>query len=344
MNSLFLYLLQSGISLIILYGIYWLFLRKDTFFQVNRFYLILSVVFSFALPLFSFSFPLVKSSSEYIYLLEKINISTENISESINRHWNIFEIIGIVYIIGVGIFLIRFIVQLFHIGFLVHKYGMKRSEGLNLVITNPRFSPFSFFNMIFLSNDISDQDTLDKIIAHEKIHIQQKHSFDIVLLELFTIIQWFNPFMWFYKNSLKNIHEFLADEGVLIEGINKIDYQELLLSQSIGFQLNGISNNFSPVRMAWPGGQSLIKRRLIMMSKSKSHKFMLVKMLFILPLALFLTVFFSVIETEKLVAQTDKTSSDIQNTQEEQVFTTVEKMPEYPGGDEAQGKIFSREC
>ena len=75
--------------------------------------------------------------------------------------------------------------------------------------------------------------------------------------------------MWFYKNALKNIHEFLADEGVLTEGINKIDYQELLVNQSIGIQLIGISNNFS---------QSLIKRRLIMMSKSKSQKFKLLKM------------------------------------------------------------------
>ena len=235
----------------------------------------------------------------------------------------------IIYLTGAGIFFLRFVFQLIQIGLLVHKYGISRKEGFNFVITNPHFTPFSFFNIIFLGNDIADQKILEKIITHEKIHIQQKHSVDIILLELLTIIQWFNPFMWFYKNTLKNIHEFLADEGVLTEGINKIDYQELLVNQSIGIQLIGISNNFS---------QSLIKRRFVMMSKSKTQKVMLLKMVFVLPFALFLTIVFSSIITERVNAQHDASelgSSVInQKPQGEEVFTVVEKMPEYPGGEE----------
>ncbi len=337
MNSLFIYLIQSGIRLSVLYIIYWLFMRKDTFFNVNRFYLILSVLFSFILPLFEIPLPFQNSNSEYVYLLEAIIITPEKLTESFNRHLDLYQVLGIIYITGVAIFFLRFVFQLIQIGLLIHRYGISRKDGFNFVITNPHFTPFSFFNIIFLGKDIADQGLLEKIITHEKIHIQQKHSVDIILLEILTIIQWFNPFIWFYKNTLKNIHEFLADEGVLTEGYNKRDYQELLVNQTMGIQVNSLSNNFS---------QSLIKRRLIMMSKSKTNKIALLKMAFILPLALFLTIIFSSVVTEKVVAQTDKneietaTISNDQEPQEEEVYTVVEKMPAFPGGDEARVKFM----
>ena len=343
MNRILLYLLQSGISLSVLYIIYWLFMRKDTYFSINRFYLVVSVVFSFILPLFNISIPFTGSNTTYVYLLEAITITPGQISESVNQHYNIYQIFGIVYLTGVGIFTLRFIFQLWQIGLLISKYGISKNEGFHLVITNPRFTPFSFFNIIFLGSDINDQKGLDKIITHEKVHIQQKHSIDIILLELCTIIQWFNPFMWFYKGSLKNTHEFLADEGVLIEGINKTDYQKLLLNQTIGIQLIGVSNNFSPVRMAWPRGQSLIKRRLIMMSKSKTKNVMLLKMVFILPFALSLTIVFSSMATEKVVVESDGNQLNLSTTsvpQEDEVFTVVEKMPEYPGGNDERVKFL----
>lgn len=346
MNSLFIYLIQSGISLSVLYVLYWLFMRKDTFFGVNRFYLVLSVLFSFILPLFEISFPFSVSDSQYVFLLESIIITPEKFAETVNHHLDLYQVTGIIYLTGVIVFLLRFVFQLFQIGLLIHKYGISKSDGFNLVIANSHFTPFSFFNIIFLGNDITDQKVLNKIVAHEKIHIRQNHSIDIVLLEFLTIIQWFNPFIWFYKRSLKNIHEFLADEGVLTEGINKVDYQELLVNQSMGIQLIGVSNNFSPVRMVWPGGQSLIKRRLIMMSKSKTNRSALLKMAFILPLALFLTIIFSSVVTERVIAQTDnddvKTVAilNTQEQQDEEIFTVVEKMPAFPGGDEARVKFM----
>jgi len=344
MNSIFIYLIQSGICLVVLYLIYWLLMRKDTFFSVNRFYLILSVLISFTLPLLKFSFPFQESNSEYIYLLETISIRPETITESISSQLSLFQMLGILYISGVVIFFLRFIFQLFQIGTLINKYGISENEGFNLVITKPHFSSFSFFNIIFLANNIKDEKVIKEIIIHEKVHIQQKHSVDIILLELLSIIQWFNPFMWFYKNSIKNIHEFLADEGVLTEGIDKVDYQELLLNQSVGIQLIGVSNNFSPGQSIWSGGQSLIKRRFIMMSKSKTQKVMLLKMVFVLPFALFLTIVFSSIITDRVIAQPDASelSSSVinQDPQEEEVYVVVEKMPEYPGGDEARVKFM----
>ncbi|MCD4790789.1 MAG: M56 family metallopeptidase [Bacteroidales bacterium] len=337
MNDLFIYLLQSGINLAVLYIIYWLFLRKDTFFSANRFYLVLSVIFSFALPLFKITVPIRDTESGYIYLLETIVITPDKLAGSIYKHLDFYQIITIIYLIGVGIFMLRFLYRLVQIGLLISKYGINKKNGFNIVFTNPHLSPFSFFNIVFLSNEISDQKQFEKIITHESIHIRQKHSFDLIILELLTIIQWFNPFIWFYKKTLKNIHEFLADEGVLSEGYNRKDYQQLLLNQTLGIQVNAITNNFN---------QSLIKRRFTMMSKSKTNKFALLKMLVVIPLALFLVIAFSVTVSNSVIAQDTeikevKSEAKVIKTEEGEIFPVVEQMPRFPGGDDARIKFLN---
>ncbi len=205
-----------------------------------------------------------------------------------------------------------------------------------MVIINSNYSPFSFFIIIFLSDDIYKKGDIKKIITHEKIHVQQKHSFDLIILELLTIIQWFNPFIWFYKSTIKEIHEFLADEGVLSEGHSRTDYQELLLNQTFGIQLNGISNNFNPACVG------LIKRRFIMMSKLKTNKSVLLKMVFIVPLAVILTLVISISISEKVIAYEIPDDSKIETLkiadfpQEDKVYEVVEQMPKYPGGDKSR--------
>ncbi len=337
MNDLLTYLIQSGISLAFLYIIYWLFMRKDTFFSVNRFYLLLSVLFSFTLPLLGINLPIQGEEAGYIYLLEAITVTPDIIASSIYDHITIYQVITIVYLTGVVIFFTRLLIQLIQIGLLIYKYGISRQDGMNIVFTNPYYSPFSFFNLIFVNKNITNQKNLEKIITHEQVHIQQKHSIDLIIIELLMIIQWFNPFIWFYKSTIKNIHEFLADEGVLSGGYNKKDYQDLLLNQTLGLQLNELSNNFS---------QSLIKRRFIMMSKSKTKNFMLLKMVFILPMALLTAIIFSSAITKQVVAQNDKAAVQVaqaandQNPQEEKIYTVVDKMPSFPGGDEARIKFY----
>ena len=337
MNNLFTYLLQSGISLAVLYIIYWLFLRKDTFFAINRFFLVLSVIFSLALPIFKITLPVQGINSGYVYLLEVIEITPDKLANSIYSHLNFYQVITVIYLTGAGIFLLRFFYRLIQIGLLLTKFGIMRKDGLNMVIINSNYSPFSFFNIIFLSNDIYNKGDIKKIITHEKIHVRQKHSFDLIILELLTIIQWFNPFIWFYKSSIKNIHEFLADEGVLSEGHSRKDYQELLLNQTFGIQVNGISNNFN---------HSLIKRRLIMMSKLKTNKIAMFKMAFVVPLSIILTMAISISISEKVIAQDVDKGAEVKivkaesSTQEEQVHRVVEQMPRFPGGDKARIKYL----
>jgi TonB family protein len=191
--------------------------------------------------------------------------------------------------------------------------------------------------MVFIGNNIMDKKQLEKIINHEQIHIRQKHSIDIILFEIFAIVQWFNPFIWFYKSTIKNVHEYLADQGVLSKGHDRKDYQNLLLHQTFGFQFNFISNNLN---------KSLIKRRFNMMSKPKTKKYMLIKMAFILPVAVLISFIFSSAITKQVVAQSDKatvvvkSTSNTQDPQKDPVFTVVEQLPEYPGGEEARIKFI----
>jgi len=343
MNALILYLLQASICLAIFYGIYWLFLRRDTFFTVNRFYLIGSILFSLTIPLFDFSTLFHDVSDTYYILLDTITITPVEVTETVSQNMNFFQVLFVIYITGVLIFTIRFLIQLGQLLILTAKNDVLRQHGLRIVQVDKHYSPFSFFNIIFVNSARFEEKGMKEIIEHERIHIRQLHSIDVLILEVLTILFWFNPFVWFYRRSVKGIHEFLADEGVLSNGTNKKYYQELLLQYSLGALVNDMTNNFN---------HSLIKRRFIMMTKSKSNGTAKLKLLFALPVAVLMlaltTLSTNIIaqeETkdppppppkgERLVTDADskapppppKAPQD-----KDKVYNEVDEMPEYPGG------------
>ena len=135
-----------------------------------------------------------------------------------------------------------------------------------------------------------------KYFNHEMEHIKQRHSIDLIIMELLLIIQWFNPFAWFIGRSIKTNHEFLADEGVLQNGFSKLDYQELLLTQATGIQVNDLTNNFNI---------SLLKTRIIMMTKTRSTVWAKCKIMFALPAFMVVLFLFSSSSFDQLMAQTE---------------------------------------
>jgi hypothetical protein len=342
MNNLITILIQSSISVSIFFLLYYTFLRKDTFFKTNRFYLISALILSAVLPFFDFSELLITSSGLYIIMLDPIIITPEGIENTMQANTDLFKTIFIVYATGLLIFASRFIYQLIQLFVLINRHGISQKLGMRIVFTDKNFSPFSFFNLIFLNRtDINSQDT-QKIIAHEMVHIRQWHSLDLIILELFTIIQWFNPFIWMYRHAVKTLHEYLADEGVLHSGVDAKVYSALLFEQSTGIQINDLANNFS---------KSLLKRRFIMMTKKRTSKFSRLKLLFVIPLAvsmvIALTFSSGVMAQEnkkelpppppKNVNKADKAVEKAapQDEPEVQIFTVVEEMPAFPGGGKA---------
>ena len=339
MNQLVLYVVQSGISLILLFGVYWLFLRKDTFFTVNRTFLLASAVFSLTFPLFhvNWLFP-TESTSNYYAALNMVTINATRVESTFAENLTLLQIVIIAYLTGVAIFGVRFLVQIAQLLLMIRKYGISRHEGLRIVFIESNYSPFSFFNLIFINRKQLNRENIKEIIAHEQVHIRQKHSIDLILAEVMTIIQWFNPIVWFYRISLKSVHEFLADQGVLLKGYNPIDYQKLLIGQYMGIQVNDLTNNFN---------HSLLKNRIVMMTKSKSRFAAKLKVLLVTPVAFMLVVAFTVSPVVKTVAQgekqtqkAEKVSQSPKSETQDELLTVAEQMPTFPGGDEERAKYL----
>ena len=344
-------MIKSSLSISMLYLIYILFLRKDTFFKTNRFYLVSALLFSLVIPFVDLSRIFNRAELSYTVFLDPVIITAEGFQSSVASNPGFYQILLAIYLTGACIFIIRFIYQIGQLIILVRRYGVSKKSGMRIVFTDKNFSPFSFFNLIFLNRtDLESVDT-KKILEHERVHVRQWHSADLLLLEILTIIQWFNPFVWLYRHSIKTLHEFLADEGVLYSGVDVNVYSALLFEQSTGIQINDLTNNFS---------KSLLKRRFVMMNTKKTTQFARLKLLFALPLAVSFMLLISF--SPDIVAQETKTPpppqaerliteptpdappppptiitivEEPQDDKKDPIFTVVEVMPEYPGGNKA---------
>ncbi len=164
------------------------------------------------------------------------------------------------YLAGVAFFLFRFLLRVVKIILLIVKHSVQKMNGFKLVVLDKDCSPFSFMNYVFVGQSLQKEEYYHKLIAHELEHVKQGHSFDVVILELLLVFQWFNPFMWMLRRAITENHEYLADQAVLKSGIKRGYYKKLLLNQYVGEQFL-IANNFN---------YSLIKNRIKMMSKIKS--------------------------------------------------------------------------
>jgi len=342
MTNFIVYLAQSAAILAVLYTVYWVFLRKDTFFHVNRFYLLSSLVLSLVIPLLDIQIIARGPISPVIIMLDPVIISPDKIEKAASTNLSWFEIAGVVYFTGVFIFSLRLVIQLLQLAVIIRQNKITRHDGSNIVFVDRGYSPFSFFNFIFIRKEYYFDDKLTPVLAHEKIHIQQYHTLDLLLIEIAIILQWFNPFAWFTGRSMKSIHEFLADEGVLKKGFLQSDYQTLILNEAMGLQVNNLTNNFN---------LSLLKNRIKMMTKKRSASWTYFKVAFAIP-AFFAVLFFftassvnnvSAQTTQQEVKQSEKQGVKTQQKSngDEQIFMVVEQMPSYPGGQEAMYKYIA---
>ena len=272
------FVLESGVCLALFYTVYWLFLKRETYFQLNRAYLVSSLLLSVLIPALNVSSPFftVRVPEASLRLPQTPTLPAHTLSFA--------DILLIIYGAGVFLFLARFVFHLAKLFLVVKKTGLRDSDGVKIVLVDKEFSPFSFFHLVFINNTDFSSGDLRHILAHERIHICQHHSLDILIMELVTIFQWFNPFVRPYKKSLQETHEYLADCGVIAQGFSTARYQLLILEQHVGAQLLELANNFK---------QSQIKRRLTMMSKLKSKNVAKLKLLLVLPLASFLVLAFA---------------------------------------------------
>ena len=286
------YLFESAIVISCFYIFYELFMKRDTWFGFNRFFLLFGVIFSLVLPLldFSASVDLVHSKNqfefnEYLYLGNTVNSIKEQTVESVSN----FNFIFVIYLLITGLYLLRFVYQFYKIIKTIHANEIINYRFKKIVLLNDNTAPFSFFSYIFISKDDYGSMGANELLQHEFVHAQQKHSFDVILLELILVFQWFNPFMYRYRRAFKEIHEYLADRGVMKVNNDKIAYQKLILDQ--------IEKSFK-VNLASHFNYSLTKNRIKMITRINSSKAAKLKLLLIVPFTVFLLSAFT-IETAK---------------------------------------------
>jgi hypothetical protein len=183
--------------------------------------------------------------------------------EPVAGSFNWQQAILMVYFTGAAIFMVRLLTQTFILIQLMLMYRIKSTEGIWIVENEKYGLPFSFFNVVFINPKFHKQENLPEILAHEKVHIRENHWFDLLFIELLTVIFWFNPFIWFFERSIKQNHEYLADKGVLAQGHHVGRYQALLINQLMGMQIIGVTNNLN---------FALNTNRLKMMTKTKTSR------------------------------------------------------------------------
>jgi len=271
MEAFALYLLKSVIWLSGFALVYILFLRNERFFLLNRLYLIAGILTSFFFPLISVHYKVVLPLAKIIQTDNSIVSGIQNVSN--NNTPDTGLLLLTLYLSGVLFVAFMLIRQSKSVLKSIKKAEIITSHPVKLIRTAEYTSSFSFFSYVFVNPSITDVETKE-IVNHELVHIRQKHWFDLVLVELLCILQWFNPLIWIYIRFIRQNHEYLADEVALQRTSDPAIYRATLLNQIVGAPVVSLANSFN---------YSLNKKRFNMMKNIISSPYRKLKILLILP-------------------------------------------------------------
>lgn len=261
-------LAETAIALAVFYLIHRAFLRHDTHFNLSRLYLVGSLVLAFGLPLVDLPSPFrtVAAPGVAVASADLAGIPAGGVD------WT--QVAAGLYLLGAGLMLIRLGWRLSRLARLSNREPVVLPDGLQMVYLEDDCPPFSFFRTVFVPRPSQgDDEAMAQVVAHERTHIRQGHSIDVVLVHLAGVFQWFNPVVWGYRRALTDLHEYLADREVLKQGHDRTAYSRLLLAQQFGAGPVALANQFR---------HSQIRRRLDMMTR-QSTRWTTAKYLLILP-------------------------------------------------------------
>jgi TonB family protein len=340
MKEIVIYLLKASLSMAILYGFYSIVLHRDTWFGINRIYLLFSALISLLIPMAGFRFSVSPQLFDRI-LLSQMMITSSGGSEAPGALPDFWTLCVYAWLAGSLFFLARLGIRIAQILRIIYRSERQYGKGYTIVFTKEEISAFSFFRYIFLPESMMGRELNTPVFLHEQVHARQFHTLDLILCELLTAFFWFNPVVYLLNHSLKSQHEFLADEAVLRSGIRTAHYQELILQAVPGIRLNAIAPNFNI---------SLIKNRMIMMTKIRSASAARTKVLLSLPLCLLVAFLLSggtmaQSSSQDKKPETKSTSQDTQSPKKNAKtgnYTVVDKQPEYPGGQQAMMEFLGK--
>ena len=339
MSALLLYSIKSAIVLTLLYLPYMLMLRRESFFRFNRLMLLSILLLSLVLPLCNISAlsldhqPVVQAAQLQmvelgipIHVLPEVQVLADGATSYETSRFSVFLLVSLIYIIGMVALLLM---RLWQIGRL--QFGLKQGvlwhndeQGVRIYCHSGDVTPFSWMKNIVINEKDYDEAGRE-IVLHEMGHIQGHHSWDVVLLTLVQMLQWWNPLCYVLGISLRDVHEYEADSYVLEQGVSAQGYQLLLIRKAVGSGSYAFANSFN---------HSLTKKRITMMKKSKSNPWMRSKALYVIPVA---ALALSAFATPKFVAPIEETitklegkdtelSANLQTSEEKRKVVEVENL------------------
>ncbi len=345
------YLLLANVYLILFYSFYAVMLSRETFFQLNRVYLVSSAVLSFLIPVIQAEWVrglfITQRINQTLYHLDMTAVYNVQVPLRQDSGITLGQGLAVIYLGGIVYLLVRFLVQM-----ALLRRSLRKPTGTEA---------YSFFKNIKLSSTLANRDV---IMAHEQVHARQWHSADVLLIEALMIINWFNPVVYFYRKAIKHIHEFIADRDALSAGTGKREYALLLLSETFKTPANNLVNSFF--------NHSLLKQRIIMLNKNHSRRNALIKYGLSAPLfAIMLVLSSATAKTNKIINTINAKVTDVmlfpapgtngatasaaskpslylvtslgpQPKPNGKIYKTVERSAEFPGGLKAFSKFLAK--
>jgi len=289
MPQLFLILLKINVVLVLFSIAYYTLLRKLTFYKLNRFFLLLGMVFATVYPfinLTAFIRFTAPESKLRIWVPQVKDQLTLLMEARIAQLWTLAECI---FYAGLLVMSIRLMMQLVSL-YRVHRKSFSGEiNNFRVRILKEKISPFTFWQNIYINPEIHAKQELENILEHEQIHVKQWHTVDILLAEISLVFYWFNPGVWLMKKAVKENLEFITDQKILTKGIDPKAYQYSLL---------GASTAEMPVALVSHFNLNDLKKRIVMMNKKRSSRFNLFLYAFVVPCLLMLTLAFTFDKTE----------------------------------------------
>ncbi|WP_297982356.1 M56 family metallopeptidase [uncultured Chryseobacterium sp.] len=323
MEAIFIWMGKTILTSGVMFSYYKLFLKDKTFHHYNRFYLLATVLISLFLPLLKLDYFTLEVSSNMYLILNKIQNfnSTNTLNNDSVYSELIFAAFGLVALFFLG----RFLFGILKIFSFKRKYPKENFEGISFYQTNLTDAPFSFFKSLFWKDSILIQSDLGRqILKHEMVHVEQKHSYDKMVMEVIVSIFWFNPFFHLIKKEISLIHEYLADKKALKNSDTKAFAQMLLAGSFSGKVIPGTS----------PFLSSNLKKRLIMLKKSKT-KYGYARKILALPILFALGFIYLVNAKNKEIAKNNREiENELSNLKQDTVRKSVTAtLVEIKGGE-----------
>jgi BlaR1 peptidase M56 len=307
MEAILIYFAKSSVLIALFYLSYYFLIQKETFFNSNRWFLLLGLIISALLPLYFIKKTIVTEASKIVFNVAPKLLSPQN--HSIENVINWFEITAIIYKLGFIIFLFKIGLEIFSFFKLIKKKPIVVVKPFIFIDVSEDINPFSFLKYIVYNSSKYSEQELSSIICHEKIHANENHSFDILFVRLFCVCFWFNPFIWLYKKAIIQNLEYVADRKAIQNVADKKTYQMTLLKVITNYNYLPITNSFY---------QSLIKKRIVMLNKKQSEQKSIWKYALILPALIVFVLLFQV----KTIAQEKPVSNALesQNTKDFEII------------------------